>query len=232
MTLQNVNNNQATTNLDGALTDSATTITVDSTTGFPTTDSVIVIGSERIFYTGTTATTFTGCTRGYDDSTAAAHSDNAPVAFKVTAKFLQDVKGALSVAGRIYSTSDQTISTTSTYTEIAFDSSHFNYGSCVSLSDNGFEAPADGVYQIGIWVTVDTAQSDFRIGFAINDTQPTRQYHIARRRSLSANDAVYGTRLIELSANDIVTFEAFLTTSGDIRSDAWAGTEAWFSRVI
>jgi hypothetical protein len=43
------------------LTASAGTITVPSTSGFT---SPIYIGNERITYSGTTATTFTGCTRG------------------------------------------------------------------------------------------------------------------------------------------------------------------------
>ena len=64
------------TTLNGALTKTATTITVASTTGFPTTgtlgvganDTVDVFGQafvarEQVTYTGKTATTFTGCTR-------------------------------------------------------------------------------------------------------------------------------------------------------------------------
>jgi hypothetical protein len=68
-----------TTNLDGALTDSATTVTVNSTTGFDSTGTIF-IGNEQIIYTGTSSTTFTGCTRGANDTTAAAHSDDTQVA--------------------------------------------------------------------------------------------------------------------------------------------------------
>ena len=68
-----------TTNLDGALTDSATTVTVNSTTGFDSTGTIFV-GNEQITYTGTSSTTFTGCTRGANDTTAAAHSDDTQVA--------------------------------------------------------------------------------------------------------------------------------------------------------
>lgn len=49
--------------LTADITSSVTTITVDSTTGFASSGS-IWIGVELITYTGTTATTFTGCTRG------------------------------------------------------------------------------------------------------------------------------------------------------------------------
>ena len=68
-----------TTNLDGALTDSATTITVNSTTGFDSTGTIF-IGNEQITYTGTSSTTFTGATRGANNTTAAAHSDDTQVA--------------------------------------------------------------------------------------------------------------------------------------------------------
>jgi hypothetical protein len=64
--------------LNGAINNSVTTITVDSTTGFPATGR-IDIDTELITYTGITATTFTGCTRGANGSTAASHLDNAVV---------------------------------------------------------------------------------------------------------------------------------------------------------
>ena len=68
-----------TTNLDGSLTDSATTVTVNSTTGFDSTGTIFV-GNEQITYTGTSSTTFTGATRGANNTTAAAHSDDTQVA--------------------------------------------------------------------------------------------------------------------------------------------------------
>jgi len=68
-----------TTTLDGALTDSATTVTVASTTGFDS-SGTIFIGNEQITYTGTTSTTFTGATRGANDTTASAHDSATQVA--------------------------------------------------------------------------------------------------------------------------------------------------------
>jgi hypothetical protein len=68
-----------TNNLNGSLNDSATTITVDSTTGFDSSGK-IYIENEQITYTGTSSTTFTGCTRGANSTTAAAHSDDVQVA--------------------------------------------------------------------------------------------------------------------------------------------------------
>ena len=62
----------ATTTLNGALNSSATTITVVSTTGFAASGAIGIDG-EYITYSGVTATTFTGCTRGVG-STAVAHN--------------------------------------------------------------------------------------------------------------------------------------------------------------
>ncbi len=65
--------------LNGNHNAGTTTINVASTAGFPTPAGLIRIESEEISYTGTTATSFTGCTRGANLTTAAAHSNNTPV---------------------------------------------------------------------------------------------------------------------------------------------------------
>ncbi len=67
------------TTLDGTLTDSATTITVASTTGFSS-SGTIHIENEQITYTGTSSTQFTGCTRGANSTTAASHASAVQVA--------------------------------------------------------------------------------------------------------------------------------------------------------
>jgi hypothetical protein len=72
----------ATNQLNGAINNAVTTITVDSTTGFSTPTGTLLIDSETITYTGTTGTTFTGCTRGVSGTgsgAAASHADNAAV---------------------------------------------------------------------------------------------------------------------------------------------------------
>jgi len=66
------------TTLNGGINNSVTTITVVSTAGFLTAGE-IRIASEVIIYTGKTATTFTGCTRGARGSANAAHSTGAIV---------------------------------------------------------------------------------------------------------------------------------------------------------
>lgn len=76
-------NNKRTT-LNGAINNSVTTVTVASTTGFPT-SGFISIDLEIIAYTGTNATQFTGCTRGSDGTTAASHTDTTLVVHRVIA---------------------------------------------------------------------------------------------------------------------------------------------------
>lgn len=53
-------------------------IPVDSTDGFPS-SGTLLIGTEQVTYTSVTATSFEGCTRGANSSTAATHADNIVV---------------------------------------------------------------------------------------------------------------------------------------------------------
>lgn len=69
-------NNGATTTLSGVLTSGATTVPATSTTLFLSSGS-ISIEDEVISYTSTTGTSFLGCTRGVDGTTAVAHSVGA-----------------------------------------------------------------------------------------------------------------------------------------------------------
>jgi hypothetical protein len=65
----------------GTLSNSNTTVTVTSTTGFTATGRIL-IDSETISYTGVTATTFTGCTRGLSGAgsgAATTHANGASV---------------------------------------------------------------------------------------------------------------------------------------------------------
>ena len=66
----------ANTLLNGAHTAGVTTITVDSTQCLPASGTAQV-EAEKITYTGKTATTLTGATRGASGTTATAHPDNA-----------------------------------------------------------------------------------------------------------------------------------------------------------
>ena len=66
------------TTLNGAITNSATSIVLTDGTNFPSSGTVL-IGTELITYTGKTTHTLTGCSRGTNSTTAAAHIDNKKV---------------------------------------------------------------------------------------------------------------------------------------------------------
>ena len=71
------------TQLNGATTTTADSLTVDSTTDFPSSGTIFIYNttndSEQINYTGKTSTTFTGCTRSANSTTATAHANNSYV---------------------------------------------------------------------------------------------------------------------------------------------------------
>ena len=66
------------TTLDGTHTNSVTTQTLVSSTGFAT-EGTVFVGSEEITYTAVSGNTLTGCTRGADSTTAAAYSSGVVV---------------------------------------------------------------------------------------------------------------------------------------------------------
>jgi hypothetical protein len=76
----------ATNQLNGAINNSVTTITVDDTTAFSAAGNIL-IDSENISYTSKSSTQFLGCTRGLSGTgsgAAAAHADNAIVTQSTT----------------------------------------------------------------------------------------------------------------------------------------------------
>jgi hypothetical protein len=89
------------TTLTSGITNSANTLTVGSTTGWPTPTggnvaiAAINYGSptlvELVTYTGKTATTLTGVVRGVDDTTAKSHSTSAPVVHVASAKDIEAI---------------------------------------------------------------------------------------------------------------------------------------------
>lgn len=66
--------------LSAAIDASATSINVLDATTYPN-SGVVVIDSEKISYSSKTATTFNGCVRGFDGTTAASHVAYASVTF-------------------------------------------------------------------------------------------------------------------------------------------------------
>jgi hypothetical protein len=64
--------------LSAAVDAVVTTLPLDTAYSFQS-SGIVTIDSEQILYTGKTLTTLTGCTRGYNGTTAASHLINAPV---------------------------------------------------------------------------------------------------------------------------------------------------------
>ena len=64
------------TSLTSEITSNDTTISVETTKGFPNQYGLLKIGSEVISYTGITTNSFTGCQRGFSGITSYRDSDN------------------------------------------------------------------------------------------------------------------------------------------------------------
>jgi hypothetical protein len=73
----------ATTTLNGTINSSATSIVLTSATGFGT-SGTILIDNELITFSGVSTNTLTGCVRGTDGTTAAAHTTGATVQLATT----------------------------------------------------------------------------------------------------------------------------------------------------
>jgi hypothetical protein len=76
--------NQST--LNGNINSSVTTISLASTSYFPSAGGYVTIDSELISYTGVVSNTLTGCTRGVGGTTAASHTSGVPVVATVVAE--------------------------------------------------------------------------------------------------------------------------------------------------
>ena len=84
------------TYLAATLNNTATTVTVKSTSGWPS-SGTLHIGTECIAYTGTTATTFTGCTRGKYSTLGSFANQVAPAATKSFGHYHRVTDDALAI---------------------------------------------------------------------------------------------------------------------------------------
>lgn len=73
------------TTLASSITDVQTTITLTSTSSFPTTGAVTINNLEVVFYTGISGADLTGCTRGADGTSNVAHNAGVTVGLTVVA---------------------------------------------------------------------------------------------------------------------------------------------------
>ena len=80
----------STTALNGGIDDAVTTITVTSTQRFYN-EGLVLVDTELIKYTSKTETTLLGCTRGYNETTAAAHLTTATVTGKAGFELLTTI---------------------------------------------------------------------------------------------------------------------------------------------
>lgn len=86
--------NNAYTNLDGAINSTVTTVVVDSTNGFPQ-SGYFQVNGEVIHYESKSSTQFQTCTRGADNTANASHSDNDLVEQTIVAAHLSQLRDAI-----------------------------------------------------------------------------------------------------------------------------------------
>lgn len=84
----------AITTLSAQIDSSVTTIPVVATASFPS-NGIFSIENELISYTGKTSTTFTGCTRGFDGTTAATHASSSLVEQEISSIYHRTMVSAL-----------------------------------------------------------------------------------------------------------------------------------------
>lgn len=146
-----------TTTLTSTINGTVDIIPVASTTGFSSTGAII-IGNEIITYTGITATSFTGCTRGVNSSANGTHTSGsyvggAQIAVANTATLLQintvDLSNGVSLN---ISTNELSVAVAGTY-NIAFSAQFFNTGNEQDLSSIWFALDGTNVASSTSWGT-------------------------------------------------------------------------------
>ena len=95
---RNYLNNVPATALNGGVNDTTTTWTVDSSTGYPSTDFTAKCESEVVLVTNVSGVTWT-VTRGYDNTTGATHADGLEVRAVIVADDLDRTWIQLPLAG-------------------------------------------------------------------------------------------------------------------------------------
>ena len=152
---------------------SATSVTVDSTTGFPT-EGRILIGSEVISYTNTTTTTFTGLVRGVEGTTAATHADDAAVTERDLSIYGKRLYQDLEMGRRYYTTG--TIAITNGLTALVGTSTSWAvnvkagdyFGFCGTTSGMQTTTPPK------IWYKINTVTDATNIVLATAFDEPTQ----------------------------------------------------------
>ncbi len=199
---------QPNTLLNGAINDTVTTLTVDTTAGFPA-SGTLLIGTEQVNYTGTTATSFTGVTREVNGTTKATAQDDA------TVKLVTFTDGIMS------DFTDILRSTTLTATPATAGRTAGTAGTNVI-----YERTAAGATNSDL-LTVDGGTKGIRIGDRVvgaGITAGTRVIAITndRQLQLSANPTAVLNANSATAAGTKVTFLASSHTTGTV--DVTGGT--------
>ena len=241
-----------TTEINGAINASVTSLTVDSTVGFED-SGFIRVGTEIMSYTGKTATSFTGLTRGAGGTTAAAHSDDADIfqEISITDDWVDETDPALKIT---YDSSGQNFTLqgipskigTSTASKMfsfsAYAPGEGNKANAIGLktqtnkaSSNiggGAVLKADSVLFTGDQIAADTQRA---YGVEVSYNNLTRKFSIASGstgENIPANSAVgvgdsgQASSNIEIGRLAIVDGVATASTTGTGGTSALLGINA------
>lgn len=192
------------TTLSGSITNVQTTIPVVTTSGFSSAGAII-IGAELITYTGITATSFTGCTRGAAGSPNKSHNsgasvNGAQVAVANTPTLLQlntqDLSNGVTLNT---STSEVSVAVTGKY-NFAFSGQLNNSTAGQTLLAIWFAINGTNVANSASWVTIASRE---------NETTPASALMAANVfLSLSAGDKVTMKWLSTDGHGSITTYPA------------------------
>lgn len=192
------------TTLTADISNSVTTIPVVSTSGFSTVGAII-IGMELITYTGKTATSFTGCTRGAASSPNVSHTtgasvNGAQVAVANTSTLLE-LNTTVMSNGVTLNTSTQEIS--------AAVGGTYNFAFSVQLNNS-----STGQSRVAVWFAVDgvdlaNSTSWATIASRENATTPASTIMAANIfLTLTSSNKVTMKWLADDGAGSIVTYPA------------------------
>ncbi|MDC1067434.1 hypothetical protein OAQ56_05435, partial [Alphaproteobacteria bacterium] len=172
-------------------------ITVDTTAGFPS-SGTLVIGTEQITYTGTTATTFTGITRGANATTAAAALDDATVkALNFSDGIMSDFKDILRNTTLSSVPSTRAVNAPIEGTNVIYEKTGTAAASSTALVvDGGTNGIRVGDIVVGTGIPATTYVS------AINHNTSTVTLSAATTTALTgASTTVAGTKVSFMSSN-------------------------------
>lgn len=237
--------NAAVTQLDGAITSGDTTITVDSTSGFASA-GILLIDQELILYTGTTSTTFTGCTRGAQGTIAAAHDDNAMVYNAATfSGWGQTVDSSLGSQLRLWSQAN--------YGEFLIinprDEGLYLWIPSYDINDNItsltthaklLSPNSSGIYETDsgcpsiATMTMVSDSSRFVISFGCNDYGSTEQNKLLVRWSDQENYALWTPAITNQAGSFQLSSGSFIVTALQTREEILVFTDAsvWSMKYV